>query len=212
MTFKVGDRVERINYDNTSEFRVGDKGTVVNPDLSLACVREEGYIAVQPDNVSVIQYNDPKNLNLIEEKKDMKYKVGDRVEYVGNTVGVGQSKERIGSFGTVILVDAYGYVAKVEWDDRRTLAANPHKENIRLVVAPSKDEVEKALALLKAAGEVTFKPRKPAFIPINLGSVGGYTITVTDEVLKVGCTLVPFNKAEEIWNAIQKAKAYNAEN
>lgn len=57
--FKVGDKVRRINHDNSPEFKVGQTGVVIKSSLLNVKVDGSGY-----ESICL-----PKNLELVEEKK-----------------------------------------------------------------------------------------------------------------------------------------------
>lgn len=117
------------------------------------------------------------------------------------------------SFGAVIEGEVYTV------KDQKYLGGGVELEEVKgsyapsnfvLVEIPTPSAIDAALKILRLAGEVTFKPTKPPFVPIKV-KVGEYEGVVTEAGLRVGCTTIPFDKAEEIWKAMQKAKEYNAQ-
>jgi hypothetical protein len=133
------------------------------------------------------------------------FQPGDKVQRINSTW--------IGSLGAVIEGEVYtvkdqkyrGGALELE-----EVKGNYSPCNFVLVEIPTPSAIDAALKILRLAGEVTFKPTKPSFTPIKV-KVGEFEGVVTEAGLRVGCTTIPFDKAEEIWKAVQKAKEYNAQ-
>ena len=63
------------------------------------------------------------------------FEVGDKVEYVGNTLGLNRNEQYIGQVGVVTEVDPPGYEGhvRVTWDDGRTDPKVPWHHNLKVV-------------------------------------------------------------------------------
>jgi hypothetical protein len=128
-----------------------------------------------------------------------RFKPGDRVRRVG------------GNFNKVKHGEIY-VVAATEGMVTITLKGQPgyfSAGNFELAKLPTQEEINNALATLKAAGSVDFKPAVPPFFPTTIEGVGAYTAVVTNNGVTVGCTTIPLSKAMEIARAVKEATDYN---
>jgi hypothetical protein len=192
-TFKIGDRVEYTGIQN-SPYR-GKKGTVISLLGSNQC--KVAWENNEYDGCAPFF----SNLKLLVET----FKVGDRVEYVGNETPTW--KGRKGLTGVISHVHPGN-----DWADVRDDAGkiwSPDIRNLKLVQSHS--AVEEALKVLRAAGEVTFKPKRAPFKSITVKLNSSYQATVTDDSVTVGCQTFTFRKIDDLYNAVQEARAYNAE-
>lgn len=137
------------------------------------------------------------------------FRIGDRVRYVGNTRGEIMSNSYVGRTGVVSTVNAPigdSQSVRLTWDDDGTNSGGVYAFNVELVTSPN--EIERALAVLRAAGEVTFTPRRPPFEVIKIAGVGMYDARVTENHVEVGCQTIEFDKVDEIAAAVAKAREY----
>lgn len=82
----------------------------------------------------------------------------------------------------------------------------------RLEMLPTQAEIDKALATLRAAGKVEFKPHRPSFIPQQVRLNDEYTALVANpenRKVKVGCQEFTFEAIKQLHNAVQSAETYN---
>lgn len=196
MNFKPGDRV---TYNNEGHCWHNRKGSFVTSFTGSETA------VVLWDVTNIEQTCDEKRLKLIEEKPMIK--VGDRVVYEGTgkeamTAYNGRTAtvKAIRDDSVDIVWDAdvnvhYPYYTAMRW-------------NVKLAPVPTKEEIDKALSTLKAAGDVTFKPRKPPFDPIKLPLNSEYSAIVTEGGVNVGCQHFTFGVIEQVWDAVRKAKDY----
>ncbi len=88
-------------------------------------------------------------------------------------------------------------------------------DNLRLAAEVSKYSVAEALAVLRAAGDVTFKPRKPEWKTARVEAVAGYDGVINaqncyERFVRFGCHQVSFAKVLEVAEMVKKAQEYNA--
>lgn len=200
MTVKAGDRVERTAGNNAGMCK-GDTGTIVE----VTEIHGAYYASVRLDKNGEISANNySAYLKLLGGKKSMPVHLnapyGTKIRRINSSVNGLQ----IGDIVTLESRSKYSLYIQ----EKPQYSFDP--SNFELAEY-SEAKIAEALAVLREAGDVTFKPRKPAFVPIDVGSVGQYKVTIHKNKVTVGCTSFTFNKAEEIWNAVQKAKAYNEE-
>ena len=147
----------------------------------------------------------------------MKYqfKKGDRIVYSTTaTPGLDYNTYNKGKKGTVLedaSSDDPSFYVKVHFDGSNT-SIRPRIHLGNLVLSPTKEEIDRALAVLQTAGEVTFKQYKPPFAPITVYGIGAYSAVVTNQKITVGCTNISFEKFDDIALAVKMAREYNKEN
>lgn len=135
------------------------------------------------------------------------YNVGDTVRYTGNTEGKPMNDKYMGLVGTVTRVYLTGEV-DTNFPGHPYLAPKTH--NLSKVVT-DQAAINAALEVLSMAGVVTFKQHKPPFAPVRISGIGSHTAVVTQDRVTVGCTVVTFDKIDEVYRATQAARQSTAE-
>lgn len=130
------------------------------------------------------------------------FKAGDRAKYTTDF-----TPELTGKTGTVVTA-ANQHSIEMAWDDGYANVRYVMAKNLSPIHAPAADEVSRALATLRAAGEVTFTPRKLPFQTILVDGVGSYNAVVHLDHVSVGCQYITFDKVDEIAAAVAKAREY----
>jgi hypothetical protein len=100
--------------------------------------------------------------------------------------------------------------AVVVWDKpyNGVYEAEPYLANLQKLPDVS---IEDALTVLRAAGDVTFKPKKPPFTNIRVKLNPTYDAVVSSEMVTVGCQSFHFAVIEALHEAVQKAREHNKE-
>lgn len=120
MKYKIGDKVECL-ADNLHLIDVGVRGVI-------ASLSEPGYLVDFPGNDG--HYMLGKELKLVEK---MEYKIGDRVEYVGNDDGQYQDKRNIGLVG-IVVKDSICNTTNIKLDTR--VENEIYTVNLKLIEKP----------------------------------------------------------------------------
>lgn len=185
---------------------IGRIGTVVNDGGDLVTVKWDMETYTRRPSRGLYR----ENIGPLNEEKEMtQFKKGDRVEYKRANARGGSPYD--GRKGTVIRADyLYSNSVRVEWDDGDPLPPAPNVLNLILVPKPSEEEVQKALAVLKLAGEVTFKPTRLPFKPLVIKLNSEYTAEVTEKCVKVGCQTFSFDLIDWVALAVDRARAHAA--
>lgn len=203
MNFKPGDRVRysRPNtYSTVFAFMIGQEGTVIEcRNLSGLTIKWDTPTDHRQKDEGFTWAKD--RFDLIGEEKAM-LKVGDVGIYnVANGAGMTHLNGKTG-----VVIDLSSTGVQLRWDHSgSTYWAD--KENVTRY-SPAAAEIDRALATLKAAGDVTFKPRKPSFNPIHVTLNSQHNAIVTQGGVTVGCQHFTFGVIEQVWDAVQKAKDY----
>lgn len=147
------------------------------------------------------------------------WRVGDRVEYVGNSDGLYPiNRGAVGKVGTVTGLSSINLDSvTVAWDDGYTYATAPRKRNLRLVAA-ALSPLEAAKKLLEESGyNVTVAPLPPNEVMVQ-GMVCPMTVSATGVDWRSPSGLTPFrrlssqtmDKLVEAWAAVKAEEARRA--
>lgn len=139
------------------------------------------------------------------------YVCGLRLRYNAEARGASYKNEH-GWTGTIIRVSLGGNIT-IRWDDgkgERTTSTGSWWELADK--APTKEEVQAALALLKRAGDVTFKPKLKPFnqsIKLNDNHTAYVTVSNAGEAkVTVGCQTFSFSVVEQLAKVVANATAH----
>lgn len=198
-TFKVGDRIQYVGNDVDEVYTktsIGRTGTITSLSSTDVTVQWD-------DGSSHNLYTFICNLKLIERETNMT--LPEVVEANTKVVRIAPDCRKVikGKVYTVRTRSA-GALSFLE------VAGLYNRSNFR--IANENDfKIAEALAILKAAGDVTFKPHKPAFKPREVVLSKAYTAVINDKNVKVGCQVIAFEAVDDIAKAVAEARKYSAE-
>lgn len=148
---------------------------------------------------------------------ESKFKTGDRVIYAE----AGRRSDWRGKVATITNVSSARYggpfysVYSVRFDE--PWASNSYEGTdipessllpLARITEPTQEAIDAALAVLKEAGEVTFKPHRPPFKAKRIRLNAKYFAGVTEKGVQVGCQVFPLAAVIEVGEAAREALNY----